>query len=99
MDDPPIAKIPIIQGRIMSVEAELASLDTTTPEGRAKGEVLNAAGFTQCQACRPLPGSGFPEHLHDAMMGSSTWSDRRRHGLGSGRVRRCLRCTPATALR
>ena len=42
VDDPPLAKIPIIQERIMSVEAELASLDTTTPEGRAKEEGLTA---------------------------------------------------------
>lgn len=40
--DPPIAMIPLIQERITSVEMELASLDTTTPEGRAKDEVLTA---------------------------------------------------------
>ncbi|MEO8475634.1 MAG: hypothetical protein ABI572_01130 [Actinomycetota bacterium] len=42
VDDPPIAKIPIIQERIRSVEAELASLDTTTPDGKAKEDVLRA---------------------------------------------------------
>ena len=100
VDDPPIAKIPIFQERIVSVEARTRFL-AYLHDGRKGpgGRVDGTAGFAQCQAGSPLPGSGFPGHLLDAVMGSSTWSDRRRHGLGPGRVRRCLRCTPATALR
>lgn len=41
VDDPPGPKIPYVQVHIDQVEAELATLDASTPEGKARAEFLD----------------------------------------------------------
>ena len=41
VDDPAGPKIPYVQDRIDQIESELATVDTSTPEGKAKAEFLN----------------------------------------------------------
>jgi hypothetical protein len=41
VDDPAGPKIPYVQDRIDQIESELTTVDTSTPEGKAKAEFLN----------------------------------------------------------